>query len=593
MLPLFQATRYHLPLPPGRLTPRPRLFARLDQAVAPEGGLALVTAPPGRGKSTLVSAWLAARGAPWVWLSLEAADNEPRRLLSHLVIALEAVAPAAGARLLPRLAAAPTADSAEDGTILTELLALLAELPGPVVMALDDAHVLADGRARALLARLATGAPPTLRLVVITTAELPAALAAPVVLDEAALRFSAAEAADLLGWGMGLRLAPEEAAALARRAHGSPADLLRCALALQGHPEPGRLIAALAADRRSHLEGLLQRLLAADLGQGALEAFHRRASLWHEDGGLIAQAVRHAFAGHDLAFAAELLERQGIALLERGEQSALAAWCRSFPDDLFAARPRLCLIHAWCLVLAPGAEGRELVERRLAQAERGLPEADEATRSWVIGHRANLRGHLLLYAHEPDFEALIAHSRQAMATLPEDDAAIRSVSALRIAYGYLGLSDAEGALHALDMAQRLALKGRNYSGAISCVFDRARVAHQRGRLREAAQQCRLWKEAFPRLAQDAGPIFPASGCLDLALGCVLLEQGDLAGAAACLGRGLELTGGIVQFAVVGYPALARLHEARGDLPAAAAALARLQALWPDTAPYVGGLLALL
>lgn len=105
MRPLYQATRFHHPLPPGRLTPRPQLFARLDEGIGRGGGVVLVTAPHGSGKSTLASAWLAARPAPWIWLSLDAADNDPRLLLRHLVIALEGVAPAAGARLLPRLVA--------------------------------------------------------------------------------------------------------------------------------------------------------------------------------------------------------------------------------------------------------------------------------------------------------------------------------------------------------------------------------------------------------------------------------------------------------------------------------------------------------
>ncbi len=612
VLPIFQASRFHLPLPPGHLTPRPRLDALLSAGVAQDAGLVLVTAPPGYGKSTLVSMWLAAqlraslvapdpgpRATPqpevlrFAWLSLDIGDNDPRRLLRHLIIALEAVAPAAGARLLPRLAAG----GHELPDILADLLAMIAELSAPLVLAIDDAYLLRDARATALLAALVEGAPPPLRLVLCAAAALPlpmVTLRASGRLSElgvAELSFSADEAADLLGQGMGLSLSRGEVALLAERSGGWAADLLLVGLALQGHPQPAELLAGLA--RESAGPPTLARSLAAELGGEGLLALHKRASLWHEQAGLLDEAVHYAFASGDPHFAAALLERQGIALLERDEHSALRAWCRAFPETIYTTRPRLCLIHAWSLVLDLRGDGRELAERRLTQIERGLATADEATRAWLTGHRANLRGHLLLYAPEPDFEALIVYSRQALAALPEDDAAIRSVSALRIAYGNMGLSDAEGALNALEVAQRLALKGRNYYGAISCVFDRVRIAHQRGRLHEAAELCRLWKEALPSLVQDAGPVFPAGGCLDLALGCVLLERDDLAGAAACLGRGLELTGGSVQFAVAGFPALARVCEARGDREGAEAALSRLQQVWPATQFYVEGLLALL
>jgi LuxR family transcriptional regulator, maltose regulon positive regulatory protein len=76
------ATKLLPPAPGVRLVGRPRLLRRLDERLRPGCRLTLVSAPPGFGKTTLVSAWSAtARGlAPHpavAWLSLDERDNDP------------------------------------------------------------------------------------------------------------------------------------------------------------------------------------------------------------------------------------------------------------------------------------------------------------------------------------------------------------------------------------------------------------------------------------------------------------------------------------------------------------------------------------
>src|SRR5512136_1556315 len=85
------STKLHPPLPCQTLVPRPRLTAALTQAK--NHALTLVSAPPGYGKTTLVVSWLQTADTPWVWLSLEEADDDPVRFLQYLLTALEPVAP--------------------------------------------------------------------------------------------------------------------------------------------------------------------------------------------------------------------------------------------------------------------------------------------------------------------------------------------------------------------------------------------------------------------------------------------------------------------------------------------------------------------
>ena len=84
------ATKVTAPAQRGRLVVRSRLQRLLEAALDEGVRLALVSAPAGFGKSTLVSSWVAettsARGASVsaMWLSLDDGDNDTARFLAHL-----------------------------------------------------------------------------------------------------------------------------------------------------------------------------------------------------------------------------------------------------------------------------------------------------------------------------------------------------------------------------------------------------------------------------------------------------------------------------------------------------------------------------
>jgi LuxR family maltose regulon positive regulatory protein len=80
------------------------LVERLNKAVRLGHRLALLSAPAGFGKTTLLGEWIGSReheGQPPVglhtpcfsWLSLDEGDNDPVRFWSYVVVALQTVAP--------------------------------------------------------------------------------------------------------------------------------------------------------------------------------------------------------------------------------------------------------------------------------------------------------------------------------------------------------------------------------------------------------------------------------------------------------------------------------------------------------------------
>jgi LuxR family maltose regulon positive regulatory protein len=101
--------------------------------------LTLIAAPAGFGKTTLLSAWFQdAHHAP-AWISLDSGDDDPTRFWSYTLAALDAVHVGLGGRQITLLQS-PQSPPLE--IILTDVINRIAILPGEVVLAFDDYHVI-------------------------------------------------------------------------------------------------------------------------------------------------------------------------------------------------------------------------------------------------------------------------------------------------------------------------------------------------------------------------------------------------------------------------------------------------------------------
>src|SRR5437868_3666821 len=111
------ATKLYIPLPRPKAVLRPRLIERLQEGLHHK--LTLISAPAGFGKTTLLSEWVAGCERRAAWLSLDEADNDPRRFLAYLVAALQTIAASMGNGVL-RILQLPQLPPTE--AILTVLL---------------------------------------------------------------------------------------------------------------------------------------------------------------------------------------------------------------------------------------------------------------------------------------------------------------------------------------------------------------------------------------------------------------------------------------------------------------------------------------
>jgi len=252
--PSLLATKLHIPRPQRSMVPRERLLAQLDDACTHP--LTLIAAPPGFGKTALLSDWLSRGVAPRAaWVSLDPGDNDPARFWAYVMAALETLRPGVGASTLALLNS-PEFGSLE--TILTALINTMSTGARVCTLVLDDYHHIENPLIDKALAFLINHAPEQLRLIVSTRADPALPLAgwrARGTLAEiraADLRFTPEETAHFLGDNTGLTLSREELTAIESRTEGWIAGLQLAAMALRGQRAervPGFVSAATSSNR--------------------------------------------------------------------------------------------------------------------------------------------------------------------------------------------------------------------------------------------------------------------------------------------------------------------------------------------------------
>lgn len=71
------ATKLRHPSLPAKRVPRPRLLRRLNDGLAADHSLPLVSDPAGFGKTLCIAEWINTLDLPVSWLSLDPADDDP------------------------------------------------------------------------------------------------------------------------------------------------------------------------------------------------------------------------------------------------------------------------------------------------------------------------------------------------------------------------------------------------------------------------------------------------------------------------------------------------------------------------------------
>jgi LuxR family transcriptional regulator, maltose regulon positive regulatory protein len=474
----------------GRIVERPRLVASL---VARPWPLAVLTAPAGYGKSTLLAQWRAQDPRPFATVSLSKRHDDPARLAAAIGAALS--------ELVPQ----PVGLSGSAAT-LEDLAPMLACL-GASVLALDGVEALDSDTARATVAQLATLVPPGATLALASRREPPLPLGRLraqgdiVELRSCRLAMTPAESAELLrragltlterqagrlfgltlGWPAALRLAVRaihEADGLgaALAAFGGEDSTVREYLAeevmaalhphvrtfLRGASVADRLagpvcdamldrrgcattlrdlaradVPLLPLDREDaeyRLHPLLRQALRAELRgtEPELErTLHRRLSTWYEQEGDIELAIEHAVEARDRELAGRLLTDRCAMLAGTGRQALLDGWLGRLGDEAAAAHPSLALANAM----------RHLAHGWSDASERWAAMASGGTATAPIAASAGL---VRAWRGGDGTQRMVCDGQAALSATPPQNGHWRSLAGLVAGTGHLlaGASDA-------------------------------------------------------------------------------------------------------------------------------------------------------
>ena len=222
---------------PGWAVRRPQIDKLIAEGA--RGPLTTVTGPPGSGKTMAIALWAAVRSDPatLVWVTLDDYDNRPKVFWSYVVAALRQAGIA-----VPPVSSAAGRGSA-DHIFLLRLASVLAAQDPPVVVVLDDLHLVTEQDTLDGLAYMLRNATPGLRLVVSSrmdpllplhryrlTGELTEIRA-----DD--LAFSVPECAFLMA-RQGVTLSAEGLERIIGRTEGWAAGVRLAAISMGGHPDP-------------------------------------------------------------------------------------------------------------------------------------------------------------------------------------------------------------------------------------------------------------------------------------------------------------------------------------------------------------------
>jgi LuxR family maltose regulon positive regulatory protein len=306
------ASKLVAPAPRVGLLPRASLESLLQ--VGLQSKLCLVDAPAGFGKTTLLAQWQAeAAGGRVAWVSLDEADNDPTRFWVYVVQALRTVEPDVGASALAALGR-QSADLYR--AVLPGLLRELSWVGLPMVLVLDDYHLITNPTCHQTLALFLDHLPAGVHIALAGRSDPPLPLARMRASGELAeirvtdLQFTDEEATALLNGSMGLQLATDDVERLTERTEGWAAGLYLAGLSLRGRQDAGAFIASFQGDNRHVADYLSAEVLARQ--PDTTRRFLLRTSILERLSGPLCDAVLEAQGSAELL---EELERSNLFLV--------------------------------------------------------------------------------------------------------------------------------------------------------------------------------------------------------------------------------------------------------------------------------------
>ena len=323
---------------------------------------------------------------------------------------------------------------------------------------------------------------------------------------------------------------------------------------------------------------------------------HRNAAGWAEAHGLVDDAVRHALAAADPAWAARLVEEHADGLLVRSEGATLQRWLAALPAELVGARPRLCLTQARLAILSRRLEGVDALLDAAEEAWEGAAGAGDDPCKPSVDRTTSLLANVpatvalqraILAELRGDADRTMTFASRTLALLGEGEWMLATLARAHLAVAeWLSgrMPEAEEAFTVNVVEWRA--RGEPFPAAWSS-RQLAEVQRARGRLDAALE---TYRQALETTAGSGQPALPAAGIALVGMAEVAYQRGELSDAQERLHEGIGLCRRLAftQPLANGLALLAWIRHAQGDAAGALEAIAEAARVAPD--PEVTSLL---
>ena len=323
-----------------------------------------------------------------------------------------------------------------------------------------------------------------------------------------------------------------------------------------------------------------------------LPELHRAAAGWCDQHGLADDAVRHALAAGDTAWAAQMVERYFGGMPAGGEAATVARWLAALPPGVIRDRPRLCVAQAYQAVMTGRADALEdwvdAAEQALAATSAGGPAKEESGHdresvrtAWqdnVPGVVAALRVDLARLRGDADRTVTLA--RRVLARVPAVDSMRQFLVAFNLARADWLRGDLDEAERALADLVSTIRTTREYYLTMAVCWELGRVQSAQGQLGAALA---TYRRALIIGAEAGNPALPVLGIAQLGEAAVRCERDELAAALEHAAEGMSRVRQIAgtRLEAEGLVVLARIRQALGDGAGALAAVIEAERVGPS------------
>ena len=280
---------------------------------------------------------------------------------------------------------------------------------------------------------------------------------------------------------------------------------------------------------------LFAELLRARLDQiypALAPQLHMRAAAWHEQNGLVVEAIHHASMVPDDEMVERLIQQNYLEMMNRGEMSWVRFWMGNLSKERIYRRPWLCLYEAMNRSWFGQLEEASLF---LNEAEKHIRTDGLATGALsMLGYHAYVKSRVI--AMKGDTRRAIEFCLTARENVPADRLDLQIDFSITLGYEYFLCGDFRNASKILNETIQSGYIARAINNPVAAYCLLARSQVYQGRLHEADE---LLQKAVQLCHETGGQDLGVVGLVDVETAALLCEWNDVDAALVRLKRGLD------------------------------------------------------